>query len=55
MKPEDKKVPVEGTDEFPGAAVDVADNEKVTEEAVKSAVKELNNNPRNSLFNCKAE
>ena len=32
---------------YPGAAVDVADGEKVTAEAVKQETAQMNNNPRN--------
>ena len=34
--------------EYPGAAIDKADNDRVSEKLVKESVKELNNNPRNS-------
>lgn len=32
---------------FPGAAIDAADDDKVTKKAVKERTKTLNNNPRN--------
>lgn len=32
---------------YPGAAIDAADNEKVTPCLTKQATRELNNNPRN--------
>lgn len=34
--------------DFPGAATDKADKEKVDTELVKQATRELNNNPRNN-------
>lgn len=33
--------------EYPGAAIDVADDEKVTKAEVKERTSALNNNPRN--------
>lgn len=38
--------------EYPGAAIDKADNDRVSEKLVKESVKELNNNPRNSDEKC---
>lgn len=35
-------------DKYPGIAVDIDDNEKVTEKEVKQRTHILNNNPRNS-------
>ena len=37
---------VKDVQDFPGAAVDVADDEKVSAKAVKAATKAMNNNPR---------
>lgn len=37
----------EALQDFPGAAIDVPDDEKATEKRVKEDVKNLNNNPRN--------
>lgn len=47
MKTE-KKTEVKETEKYPGVAVDVADDDKVTEKAVKQDVKKLGNNPRNN-------
>lgn len=47
----DKKIAKQRTDaekKYPGAAIDNADNEKVSAERVKNDVKCLNNNPRNN-------
>ena len=38
----------EEIDRFPGAAIDVADDEKVEKEAVKGDVRDLDDNPRNN-------
>lgn len=35
-------------EEFPGVAVDIADDEKESAKMVDEEVKELNNNPRNN-------
>lgn len=37
---------VNNVHDFPGAAVDVADDENVSAKAVKAETKEMNNNPR---------
>ncbi len=44
----DTKDYTKAADTLPGAAADIADNEKVDPEMVKDDVKELNNNPRDN-------
>lgn len=44
----DTKDYTKAADTLPGAATDIADNEKVNPEMVKDDVKELNNNPRDN-------
>ncbi len=40
----------ETVDRFPGAAIDVADDENVTKAEVKERTKTLDNNPRDSAM-----
>ena len=47
MDREDTAKTVEAEIKYPGAAVDAADGEKVTQESVDEETLSLNNNPRN--------
>lgn len=42
------KKAAQSADQFPGVAIDIADNEKVTPSTVKERTRTLNNNPRNN-------
>lgn len=47
-KEESKKSIEEAVKDFPGAAINSADNEKDTEKLVEERTKTLNDNPRNN-------
>ena len=40
---------VKAADRYPGASIDIADNEKVDSKLVRDRVKTENNNPQNNL------
>lgn len=48
MKPSEKKKAPKGLDNYPGEAVDSADNDKTNPRLVKQEIRELNNNPRDT-------
>lgn len=43
-----KKQEAKASDEFPGVAIDMADDDKVSKKLVKERTETLNNNPRNT-------
>lgn len=45
---DNKQKKTENEQRYPGAAVDAAQDDKVTEKMEKQYTRELNNNPRNS-------
>lgn len=47
MDEKDLRNSAEEVDEYPGVAINIADNDKVTDTLVKERTKTLNNNPRN--------
>ncbi|MDO5395221.1 MAG: hypothetical protein Q4F07_04575 [Bacteroidales bacterium] len=42
------KINIKETDEYPGAEINVADNEKISPKLVKERTKSLNDNPRDN-------
>lgn len=47
MKPTENKKPEKDSEQYPGVAIDIADDDKVTEKTVKQDVSKLGFNPRN--------